>query len=221
MDTLIVVAFLAGAVCFIVWKNKDNILSVADKFKKPEEPQAAPYKVPEPIVVVEATKPNPQADRFIYKPEEYNGVGDPPSQEAWSRWLATLDPMRRSFYPTIWKPTPVSAANPSMDVLATFNSGVADKPLTRGVRVKVSGPVGGYCSFPLAPDVTRVTIAETSEGGDRVRYNLWGSLEPNGAAAEPIREFQYNAAAIIVPAGTPFVNVRQLVASSPFYIQAN
>lgn len=188
--------------------------------------------------IVRAAQPSPApiAQPAPAAVPEYNGVGDPPSQEAWAKWRSSLNPMLRSFYPEVWRPTPTSAANPAMDVPAVFKDGVMihtdgpysgqPKPLTRGVRVKVLGQAGEVYSFRLLWDVTRVTIAETSDSGDQARRNLWGSTTPRGPAivGDAAHEFQYNNATLIVPAGmegAEYANVRQLVADGSFYIQAN
>ena len=228
MDVLILLVVVALA--YVAYINRDRIKAKLESaIDKDDGLDAEPVAKPAPIVANPAT-PNPETIvPEAAKPAAYNGVGDPPSQEAWTAWLATLDPMRRSFYPAIWKPTPVQPSG-SGDTVPTFNpvSGtlVANETMMRGVRFLSTGSLGIVQSFPMEPGALRVKIAETSGTGDRVQYNLWISETPSGVARDgaPNHAFQYNTATLIFTPSDKvlYANVRALVEGGrPFYIQVN
>ena len=228
--TLLIVVALA----YVAYINRDRLKAAINKDDVDEEPDVAEQA---PIVAPPATPnygtiapnsgasaPNPGAA----KPESgpvYSGVGDPPSQEAWAAWLATLDPMTRRYYPPVWKPTPVQeAAVETVPIFKPLNGNlITDTVLMRGSPVLATGTLGVVMSFPVPPGANRVSIAETSGSGDHVRYNLWISDEPNGAG-DSEQEFQYNTATrLFKPTDkVVYANVRALVdGGRAFYIQSN
>lgn len=225
MDFLILLIVIALA--YVAYINRDRIKVAINKDDGEEpdvaeqapivSPPATPNSAPISAPIPSAIAPNSGA---------YNGVGDPPSQEAWAAWLATLDPMTRRYYPAIWKPTPVQAAAvETVPVFKPLNGNlITDTVLMRGSRVLATGTLGVVMSFPVEAGATRVTIAETSGTGDRVRYNLWISDEPNGVGDDSEREFQYNTATRLFKPKDQVVyaNVRALVdGGRAFYIQSN
>lgn len=107
MENLIPVLVILGFIGFILWKNKDKIVQLSDKFtdrgQKPEvvkpEPikPEVPYKVPDPVVTVSPieVKPEikpaaPQADFGPQKPWEFSPAPPPSQMWANSRVLAGL-----------------------------------------------------------------------------------------------------------------------------------
>lgn len=215
------------AVLYVAYINRDKIKakieSVLDKDDGLDE---EPVSKPATIVTNPAT---PISGTTAPNSGTYSGVGEPPNQEAWAAWLATLDPMTRSYYPAIWKPTPTQPSG-SGDTVPTFSpvSGnlVSDQVMKRGVRFISTGSLGIIQAFALEPGASRVTVSETSGTGDKVQYNLWISDSPAGVARDgvPNHAFQYNTATVIFTPSekTLYANVRALVdGGRPFYIQAN
>lgn len=105
MDTIIAVAIILGIVGFLAYKNKDKLTALLnrasdDGLDADPEP-ATPYKV-EPVAP--AAAPAPAA--------EYNGEGDPPSQEAWTAWRNRQPASTRAYIPEVWKPVTVDAPQP-------------------------------------------------------------------------------------------------------------
>lgn len=226
MTVLILLAVVALA--YVAYINRDRIKAALNKDDgmdaEPDVAQKAPI-VANPATLDSGMANVPDSGTITATLPIYNGAGDPPNQEAWTAWLATLDPMTRSHYPAIWKPTPVqSGAVENVPVFKPFNGNmITDSVLKRGERALATGTLGVVMSFPIEAMATRVTISETSGTGDRVHYNLWVSDEPNGMG-ESERDFQYNNATLILAPSNQirWANVRALVEGGrTFYIQAN
>lgn len=64
MENLIPVLVILGIIGFILWKNKDKIVQIADKFTNREQPQEvdkpAPYKVPDPPISIAPIEVKPE-----------------------------------------------------------------------------------------------------------------------------------------------------------------
>lgn len=207
MENLIPVVIILGVLGFILWKNKDKILSVADRFKKPDpgKPEA-PYKVPDPPVPVPPVevKPAPQAD--------YNGVGDPPSQEAWTRWLATLDPMRRAMYPATWKP---------LDAIPDRGPAPTDR-LVRGYALHFNLDAGATFTIPIEHEAIRLSIVPHA-GGIGNTYALWISDADGNVIAGDKDKAMFEVSSFQFPASDQdrWANVKNLGQETPLFIQTN
>lgn len=161
MENLIPVLVIGGIVGFLLWKNKDKILSAVGKGKTPEAVENVFDPVPEPVT------PVPVSSTPVY-----NGEGEPPNQAAWEAWLATLPPSTRAFYPKVWKPTPVDNPDfgpfPEVDNTGRKFGGNGSEKVTLSTRFK-SIPINHPTGFRGKLMVTVVEDAG-SVSGTNARY---------------------------------------------------
>lgn len=167
MDTLIPVVIILGIVCFFGYKHRDKISALYDRIQNDgldDEPEVGttvpevgtPYKV-EPAVVNVAAK--------------YDGVGDPPSQEAWTDWRNRQPASTRFAIPEVWKPTPVD--NPDFGPhdpakeSATFgtNGTKRFKLSTRFIKIPIPHPKGIKAKL-------KVSVVESLETTKGTKYTV-------------------------------------------------
>ena len=127
MDTLIPVVIILAIVCFVGYKHRDKISALYDKVQNDgldDEPEVVTSEPVSGFKVVSAP----------YKVEAYNGVGDPPSQEAWTEWRNRQPASTRFAIPEVWKPAPVD--NPDF---GPKDPGKAEQPEVKGGKFGNSG----------------------------------------------------------------------------------
>lgn len=216
------------ALAYVAYINRDKLKALFDRVANKDdgldaEPSVStrPYVPNSGTVVPNSGTANVADEAMSVAPTATHVT----NQDEHTAWRNSLAPSTRAFVSETWTPPPDVIYSAQDDAAQPVINGMGPV-LNRGERVKMNGLLMQVISFPISAGATRVTIAETSETGDHVQYNLWISETPQGPAVAGIPEhsFQYNAATVIFSPseGALYANVRALVEGGrPFYIQAN
>lgn len=145
MENLIPVLVILGVVGFILWKNKDKITAVADKFKKPAP--EAPYKLPEPPISVAPieVKPEPRTPTVTDLLYGYRGeatvdktpppvdAGGGPVPTSWANERVVCSVEATTYY--------IASDSPKHGYMVTGRTG--------GFDARFNGTVGGTTLYPV------------------------------------------------------------------------
>jgi hypothetical protein len=160
----------------------------------------APEVIVSPAPVGAVPAPMPIAPQ----PVAYNGVGEPPSQEAWAAWRSTLNPLLRANYPEIYHAIETLA---SIDTVPVAFPASWDLTPKRMIVALAAGQVY-RCGFTWAGDAVHAIDMVPGPGdpaGSSGHYGI-SIVTPAGrlayGSAAPHRSFPFGSGAA-APAWMP------------------